>query len=93
MNDRPLFALGRVSITLTAAAALKSAGQTVVEFLARHCAGDWGQVEEEDAHDNNDSIVMGAQLLSEYILNTGVEIWIVTEADRSATTICLHHEY
>ena len=67
--------------------------QTPDEFLARHHSGDWGDLGEEDIAENELSLEKGFRLLSAYQLNTGVRIWIITEADRSATTILLPEEY
>ena len=85
--------LGRTLATPGALRALEEAGQTPDEFLARHEAGDWGEVSPEDWAENDLSVREGFRLLSAYTLKTGVTIWIITEADRSATTILLPEEY
>jgi hypothetical protein len=64
-----------------------------MQFMARHQAGDWGEVPQEDRQENEFSLQHGFRLLSAYTLNTEVRIWIITEADRSATTILLPSEY
>ena len=89
MSDRPMFALGQLVATSAALLALKEAGQKPVDFLMRHAAGDWGEVDAEDCQVNDTALGDNGQLLSRYHLETGVEIWIITEADRSATTILL----
>ena len=87
----PLFKLGRTVITPGAAAALPEPGDWL-GLLARHVAGDWGDVGDGDAICNEDALYRGARVLSAY--NVGNErIWIITEADRSATTILLPSEY
>jgi hypothetical protein len=58
-------------------------------LLARHSVGDWGDLAEEDRRENELSLVQGFRLLSAYHLTTGVKIWVITESDRSATTILL----
>ena len=92
MSDRPMFAMGKLGCTPAALAALEEASQRPMEFLARHAAGDWGEVDDEGRQSNDDAIAEGTRLLSAYRLDTGVKIWIITEADRSATTILLPEE-
>ena len=72
---------------------LEAAEQDPAEFLARHSVGDWGDLVEEDKRENELSLAKGFRLLSAYALGTGVKIWIITERDRSATTILLPNEY
>ncbi len=87
------FLLGRVVATPGALEALEKAGQLPNEFLDRHVCGDWGEVDEDDARENEFSIEHDLRLMSVYTLKTNVRIWIITEADRSATTILLPDEY
>ena len=89
----PLFDLGQVVGTPGALRALDEAQQGPVEFLARHVTGDWGEVCEEDAAENELSVRQGFRILSAYRLCTGVKIWVITEADRSTTTLLLPSEY
>ena len=90
---RPLFSLGQVVATPGALAALEEAGQRPEEFLVRHSVGDWGAVPEEDKKENELSVRKGFRILSAYTLNTGVKIWLITEADRSSTCLLLPSEY
>lgn len=85
--------LGAIVATPGALRALEEAGQGSWEFLARHAAGDWGEVGPEDREENELSVREGFRVLSAYTLKTGVKIWIITEADRSATTVLLPEEY
>lgn len=85
--------LGQIRSTPGALSALEEAGQTPSEFLARHESGDWGDVCSEDWQENELSLREGFRLLSSYHLSTGVKIWVITEADRSATTMLLPEEY
>jgi hypothetical protein len=85
--------LGGTYATPGASAALEEAHQSAAEFLQRHEAGDWGEVGPEDWAENELSIREGFRILSAYTLKTGVKIWIITEADRSVTTILLPEEY
>ena len=55
--------------------------------------GDWGDVPDEDKEENNLSVYKGFRILSSYRLQTGVKVWVITEADRSATTFLLPSEY
>ena len=87
------FALGRTFITPGAEEALQIAGQTAIEFLRRHMSGDWGELSDEDAKENEFSLKEGLRLLSAYRTGKGQKIWIITESDRSATTILLPSEY
>lgn len=89
---------GRLVATPAAINAIADAGQTPMFFLARHFAGDWGEVGKEDAAANDASIVDGSRLLSAYKTLLGERLWIITEAaddngQRSATTILLPEEY
>ncbi len=61
--------------------------------LHRHWRGDWGEICEEDKKENDLSVEQGFRILSAYTLTTGVRIWVITEADRSATTFLLPEEY
>lgn len=75
-----------------------SHGQLYLAYcLKRHITGDWGNVDQEDWQTNDDSRATGGRILSSYILDpnmaTTTKIWIITEADRSSTTILLPSEY
>jgi hypothetical protein len=74
-------------------AALSAAHQLPDEFLSRHASGDWGDLGYDDQQENEVSLVHGFRLLSAYHTTIGEAIWILTEADRSATTILLPEEY
>jgi hypothetical protein len=87
------FALGQTFITPGAEEALQIAGQTATEFLRRHMSGDWGELSDEDVRENEFSLKEGLRLLSAYQTGKGQKLWIITEADRSATTILLPSEY
>ena len=88
-----LFQLGQVLGTPGALRALSEAGQTPVDLLSRHVTGDWGDLSEEDIAENEFSVERRLRILSAYWLRTGVKVWVITEADRSATTILLPEEY
>jgi hypothetical protein len=88
-----LFPLGQIVATPGALAALQEAGQEAREFLSRHARGDWGHLTDDDWKENNFSVTRSLRLLSAYRLTTGETLWIITEADRSVTTLLLPSEY
>ena len=92
-THRPLFDLGRTLITPGALEALTDAKQSPVTFLERHATGDWGECDREDAIENDLALTQDSRILSVYRTTKGVRLWIITEADRSATTILLPEEY
>ena len=87
------FPLGETYITPGAQEALDIAGETAIQYLRRHISGDWGELSEDDVQENELSLQEGFRLLSSYRTVKGQKIWIITEADRSATTILLPSEY
>ena len=89
----PRFALGRVVATPGARQALRQASQSSYELLRRHASGDWGDVPPDDVRENELSVGQGFCIISSYRLLTAATIWIITEADRSATTLLLPAEY
>jgi hypothetical protein len=87
------FPLGKVVATPGAIDALATADTSAQPYLERHQSGDWGDLCPEDRKVNADALRCGARLLSSYELPLGEKIWIITEADRSHTTILLPMEY
>ena len=87
------FALGQTYITPGAEEALMIAGQTAIEFLRRHMSCDFGELADEDIQENELSLREGFRVLSAYRTTKGQKLWIITEADRSSTTILLPDEY
>jgi hypothetical protein len=65
----------------------------VLACLLRHVFGDWGEVPPEDRATHDHALVTGDRLLSAYTLRGGTKVWVITEADRSATTLLLPEEY
>ena len=86
-----LFPLGRVVITANAHTRLSE--QVVLASLARHANGDWGDVCDDDRRENEFSLERGFRLLSVYRDESETTFWIITEADRSATTVLMPGEY
>jgi len=65
----------------------------ISKALLRHVFGDWGEVCEEDRRENDLSLREGFRLLSVYTTSTGTKFWIITEADRSVTTVLMPEDY
>jgi len=87
------FALGQTYITPGAEEALMIAGQTAIEFLRRHMSRDFGELADEDIQEHELSLREGFRVLSAYSTSDGQKLLIITEADRSSTTILLPDEY
>ncbi|MCC6233321.1 MAG: hypothetical protein IT580_11800 [Verrucomicrobiales bacterium] len=85
------FPLGQTVITPNAAASVEHAD--VLAALRRHASGDWGELGEEDRAANDRALVEGTRLLSAFSSSSGTRFWIITEADRSVTTILLPEDY
>ncbi len=88
-----LFPLGQTVITPGALDALAKAEQHPGDFLTRHLAGDWGEICKEDAAANQEALETDLRLMSVYTTRNQTKLWIITEADRSVTTILLPEEY
>lgn len=98
------FPLGNICATPGAIEALRSnvqqdeaiqirAAVLTYELVQRHVMGDWGEIDAEDAQANEDALRDGCRVLSAYKLQDGTRLWIITEGDRSVTTILLPEEY
>lgn len=89
----PLFTIGRLLATPGAIELLAERGLSPFEFVSRHRQGDWGDLDEEDVQANCAALTHGSRLLSSYRLDADTRLWIITEADRSVTTLLLPSEY
>ena len=89
--EAAMFSLGTVVITPTALEALH--GDDVQKALNRHRHGDWGELCEHDRCQNETALVSGGRLFSVYRDRSGTKFYIITEADRSATTVLLPQDY
>jgi hypothetical protein len=89
----PLFSAGRIVATPGALGLLEKARKSPVEFLSRHLRGDWGELCQEDKTENELGLKHGFRLLSSYPITDSAALWIITEADRSVTTLLLPSEY
>ncbi len=93
LSEAALFRLGSLVATPQALETLARYGVTPFSLIKRHASGDWGDVPSDDATANHMALQSGSRLLSAYRIGDGVRIWIITEADRSATTILLPSDY
>ena len=91
-NCQP-FPLGRVVATPGALTAMERSGDAPADFVRRHERGDWGKVGADDWARNDAALKDGLRVVSSYTLKDGETIWVITEADRSATTLLLPDEY
>ena len=95
------FPLGQLFYTPGAQEVLQEYQVNPFDLLNRHMRGDWGDVCAEDAQANDEALQIGTRLLSAYVLpppegsnlSANAKIWIITEADRSVTTLLLPSEY
>ncbi len=86
---KPRFDLGAVYATSGAMAL----GEDLTSYLRRHHCGDWGDLDAEDQRHNEDALAGSMRLLSAYQTPSGERLYIITEWDRSRTTILLALEY
>ena len=89
----PCFPLGRLVATPAALTALVVAKLSPYALLARHVRTDWGDLDGHDRRENERALAQGARLLSSYRLPDGSVVWVITEADRSATTLLTPEDY
>lgn len=87
------FPLGQTVATPGALNALNTNHQTPLEFFFRHREGDWGDLTADDREANEQALKDGSRIFSAYNLRDGTPIYVITEADRSATTILLPEDY
>ena len=91
---KALFPLGQIVATPGALSALGEAGIEAEALLNRHICGDWGELDQQDKEENDLSLKEGFRIFSAYLLpRSGQRIWVITEADRTATTLLLPDEY
>jgi hypothetical protein len=86
----PLFPLGEIVITTNAHTTLPP--DEIADGLRRHAKGDWGAIPREDAEQNELGLEQGFRLFSAYGEGRH-RFWIITESDRSVTTILLPEDY
>jgi hypothetical protein len=88
----PLFTLGRIVATPAAREILGELNYSSLDLLRRHMSGDWTEMDSEDQQANREAIAHGDRVFSAYTIQ-GIKFWVITEADRGATTILLPSEY
>jgi hypothetical protein len=67
--------------------------EDILVGIRRHQAGDWGDVDEDDKAANERALTEKTRLMSVYYSASGVKFWIITEADRRATTVLMPEDY
>ena len=91
MSERRSFQLGRI---LATPGVLQTVSADEIRArLSQHAQCDWGELSDEDRQENDDALDRRLRILSAYRSRSGVKFWIITEADRSATTVLLPDEY
>jgi hypothetical protein len=84
--------LGKVVATPGTLKAITEAGEDPFDYLYRHATGDWGDLCASDRRQNEAALRSGERVFSSYETPAG-KVWVITEADRSVTTILLPKEY
>jgi hypothetical protein len=92
LMDTILFPLGAVVMTPGARDFMQEQGLDASHLLTRHVTGDWGDLDEHDKEANDQALDDGSRIFSAYCIGEQ-ELWIITEADRSVTTILRPDEY
>lgn len=97
MSDHPLFELGQVVATRSVID-LGISTDVIASLLTRHVTGDWGQIDDEDRRANDAAVLPEnqARIMSVYTVDHAGEpvvLWIITEGDRSVTTILRPNDY
>jgi len=91
-NSIPIakFRVGRIVTTPKALETLS--GEDIARAIVRHQSGDWGELDAEDCEGNDRAVTQGTRILSQYNSVKGA-FWLITEGDRSVTTVLLPEEY
>ena len=89
----PKFSFGQIVATPAALALLEEHQVFPLDLLARHVSGDWGELPAEDAAFNNVSLKTDGRLLSSYLIAPDTKVWVITEWDRSVTTVLRPEDY
>jgi hypothetical protein len=93
VEQAPLFELGGVVVTAGAQELLERLSIDPAIFIARHVTGDWGELCEDDKKENERAVKKNGRVFSSYTLPNNHKVWVITEWDRSYTTILLPEEY
>jgi len=90
----PRFPLGQVVATPASLAVLNAHDCSVHTLLRRHVAGDWGEaLHPDDARLNDQALIDGGRILSSYQIAPGIVLWVITESDRSSSTLLMPDDY
>ena len=92
-STRPRLTLGRLFASPGALKVLRAANVSVGDLLTRHLRCDWGDLTAEDRAQNDLALETGLRVLSSYALPGNGKVWIITEWDRSVTTVLLPDDY
>src|ERR1700733_4892284 len=84
---QPKFPLGDIAATPNALNTIPN--DEILNALSRHVRGDWGTLDAEDLKSNERALQFGGRLFSSYLTSQNVKFWIITEHDRSVTTVLL----
>jgi hypothetical protein len=87
-----LFSLGRTLATPAARDELSELNYSPLDLLRRHMSGDWSEMDADDQKSNREAITKDSRVFSAYTIQS-TKFWVITEADRSSTTILLPSEY
>ncbi|MCW5556098.1 MAG: hypothetical protein KIS67_28575 [Verrucomicrobiae bacterium] len=87
----PCFSLGHLVATPNALAQIPDT--EILASIKRHAGCDWGTLDADDLQANERALAQGGRLFSQYHSTQGVKFWIITEADRSVTTVLLPEDY
>jgi hypothetical protein len=87
----PQFDLGQLVATPNALSVLSH--DDILAGLSRHVRGDWGELDPHDLNANERALKHGGRLFSAYLSTNQVKFWIISECDRSATTVLLPEDY
>lgn len=93
LAGKPLFPIGQTVATPGAIALLAQHGISAFDLLHRHAHGDWGDLPPDDLSANSAALKNGNRLLSAYRVGATGEVWLITEQNRSVTTILLPSDY
>jgi hypothetical protein len=85
------FRIGRIVATPNALSVITQA--EILTAITRHQAGDWGDVPPKDQNANEQALLNGKRVVSSFRSTKGLKFWVITEADRSSTTILLPEDY
>jgi hypothetical protein len=90
-EPQPKFPFGQIVATPNALNQIPN--DEILNGLSRHIQGDWGTLDEEDRNANERALKHGGRLFSAYHSSQNIKFWIITECDRSATTVLLPEDY